>query len=60
MIRKTAVILEAAAGVILFSQISYATGGADIVDPMRRTDAAYAVDLIQRCQKHIRLAVIVR
>lgn len=50
MPRKTALILEVVAGVILFAQSSYAGASADVADPMRRTAAAYATDPAQRCQ----------
>ena len=50
MLRKTALIMEAAAGVILFAQSSFAGASADVADPMRRTAAAFATNPIQRCQ----------
>jgi hypothetical protein len=50
MLRKTALIMEAAAGVILFASSSYAGASADVADPMRRTAAAFATNPIQRCQ----------
>ncbi|SRR5579883_96770 len=50
MPRKTVLILEAAAGVILFAQSSYAGASADVADPMRRTRAAFATNPIERCQ----------
>jgi hypothetical protein len=50
MLRKTVLVLEAVAGAILFAQSSYAVGGADVADPMRRTAAAFATNPAQRCQ----------
>ncbi len=50
MPRKTALILQAAAGVVLFAQTSYAGASADVADPMRRARAAFATSPIERCQ----------
>ena len=48
--RKTALIVEVAASVLLFAQSSYAGASADVADPMRRTAAAFATNPIERCQ----------
>jgi hypothetical protein len=50
MLLKTALIIELAAGLILFAQSSYAGASADVADPMRRTAAAFATNPIERCQ----------
>lgn len=48
--RKTASIVEVAAGVILFAQSSCAWARGDVADPMRRNAAAFATNPIERCQ----------
>jgi hypothetical protein len=49
--RRTVLILEVAAGAVLFAQSSFGMGAsADVADPMRRTIAAFATNPIERCQ----------
>ena len=50
MLRKTLLVLEVAASVVLFTQSSFAGASADVADPMRRTAAAFATNPVERCQ----------
>jgi hypothetical protein len=44
------IVFGAAGLVVLLPQLSYAVGGADVADPMRRTTASFATNAIERCQ----------